>query len=193
MTDDLILAQETLRRRARARRRALALDPGVAGARAADHFPLEALDAPVAGLVVAGYRPRGTEIDSGPLMRRFEALGALMVLPVVAAVDAPLVFREVGAWEDHRLDAAGIRAPPDHNAEWRPDLLIVPLLAFDRSGGRLGQGGGYYDRTLAALRAVGPVRAVGLAFAGQEVRRLDLAPHDERLDAILTEMGYTEV
>ncbi len=190
MTDDLTLAKETLRRRARARRRALALDPTVAGARAADHFPLSA---PAAGLVVAGYRPRGTEIDPGPLTRRFEALGARVVLPVVIGPGAPLAFRDEGAWDAHRPDAGGVLAPPDHLDEQRPDLLIVPLLAFDRRGGRLGQGGGYYDRTLEALRAVGSVRAIGLAFAGQEVAGLDLAPHDQTLDAILTEMGYIEV
>jgi len=190
VTDDLVLAKETLRRRARARRRALTVDPTAAGVRAVDHFPLPAS---ASGLVVAGYRPYGTEIDPEPLMRRLETLGARLVLPVVIAPGAPLAFRDAGAWSEHRLDAGGILAPPDHLAERRPDLLIVPLLAFDRRGGRLGQGGGYYDRTLAALRAAGPVRAVGLAFAGQEVAGLDLAPHDQTLDAILTELGYTEV
>ena len=193
MTDDLTLAKETLRRRARARRRALALDPAVAGARAADHFPVAPFAASAADLVVAGYRPRGMEIDPGPLLLRLEKVGATVVLPVVLAAGAALAFREAGAWDDHRPDAGGILAPGDHLAARRPDLLIVPLLAFDRRGGRLGQGGGFYDRTLAALRASGPVRAIGLAYAGQEVPSLDLAPHDERLDAILTEMGYSEV
>ena len=193
MTDDLNPAKETLRRRARALRRGLALDPSVAGARAADHFPIARFARSAPGMVVAGYRPRGTEIDPGPLLRRLEALGAIVVLPVVTTPGAPLAFRESGAWEDHRPDAGGILAPPEHSATRRPDLLIVPLLAFDRQGGRLGQGGGYYDRTLAALRASAPAQAVGLAFAGQEVSRLDLAPHDERLDAILTEMRYIEV
>ena len=72
-----------------------------------------------------------------------------------------------------------------------PRLVICPLLAFDRAGGRLGQGGGHYDRTLAVLRAQGPVFVLGLAYAGQEVAALDLEPHDQRLDAILTETGYT--
>ena len=72
-------------------------------------------------------------------------------------------------------------------------LVLVPGLAFDPSGGRLGQGGGHYDRTLAALRAHGPVFVLGLAYAGQEVEALVMEPHDQRLDAILTENGYTEV
>ena len=73
MTDDLTLAKAALRRRARARRRALALDPAAAGVRAADHFPIETAGPSAPGLVVAGYRPRGTEIDPWPLLRRLEA------------------------------------------------------------------------------------------------------------------------
>ena len=74
-----------------------------------------------------------------------------------------------------------------------PDLIIVPLLAFDAAGGRLGQGGGYYDRTLEALRAVDsipPIAAVGLAYAGQEMDNLPMKPHDQPLDGVLTEAGY---
>ncbi|MFZ3007447.1 MAG: 5-formyltetrahydrofolate cyclo-ligase, partial [Phenylobacterium sp.] len=71
--------------------------------------------------------------------------------------------------------------------------VIAPLLAFDRKGGRLGQGGGHYDRTLESLRSSRPVFVLGLAYAGQEVEPMDLDPHDQRLDAILTETGYREV
>ena len=74
-----------------------------------------------------------------------------------------------------------------------PSLVICPLLAFDKAGGRLGRGGGHYDRTIAALRAAGPVFMLGLAYAGQEVDALVMEPHDQRLDAILTENGYTEL
>lgn len=76
-----------------------------------------------------------------------------------------------------------IRARVKVEVEW--------LLAFDAAGGRLGQGGGHYDRTLAALRARGQVFVLGLAYADQEVEALDMEPHDQRLDAILTETGYT--
>jgi 5-formyltetrahydrofolate cyclo-ligase len=72
-----------------------------------------------------------------------------------------------------------------------PDLVITPLLAFDLFGGRLGQGGGYYDRTLEALRARKPVVALGLAYAGQQIARAPVEPHDQTLDAILTEKAYT--
>jgi 5-formyltetrahydrofolate cyclo-ligase len=74
-----------------------------------------------------------------------------------------------------------------------PDLVIAPLLAFDRKGGRLGQGAGHYDRTLANLRALKPVFVLGLGYAGQEVAEIPLEAHDQRLDAILTETEYIEV
>ena len=84
-------------------------------------------------------------------------------------------------------------APLDLAGEIAPDLIIVPLLAFDASGGRLGQGGGYYDRTLEALRAldrVPPIAAVGLAYAAQQMDNLPMDPHDQPLDGVLTEAGY---
>jgi 5-formyltetrahydrofolate cyclo-ligase len=74
-----------------------------------------------------------------------------------------------------------------------PNLVIAPVLAFDRHGGRLGQGGGHYDRTLADLRGQRPVFVLGVAFAGQEIEAAPMDPHDQRLDAILTETGYIEV
>jgi 5-formyltetrahydrofolate cyclo-ligase len=76
------------------------------------------------------------------------------------------------------------------DAALSPDLILAPLLAFDRRGGRLGQGGGSYDRTLATLRAAGEVFVIGLAFAGQEIDRVPTEPHDQGLDAILTELAY---
>ena len=74
-----------------------------------------------------------------------------------------------------------------------PNLMITPVLAFDRNGGRLGQGGGHYDRTLANLRKVRPVFVLGLAFAGQEIEHVPMGQHDQRLDAIITETAYIEV
>jgi 5-formyltetrahydrofolate cyclo-ligase len=91
---------------------------------------------------------------------------------------APLVS---GVW--------GIREPPADAPEVFPDILIVPLLAFDRRGYRLGYGGGYYDRTIARLRAVKPVTAAGLAFAAQQIDQVPTTPRDERLDLVLTEGG----
>jgi 5-formyltetrahydrofolate cyclo-ligase len=137
----------------------------------------------------AVYHPRGTELDPFPLAGALARQGVRVLLPVVVDKDQPLVFRVMG---DGPLpkDALGIPSPPPEAEAVRPDLVVTPLLAFDRRGGRLGQGGGYYDRTLAALRAQGPVFVLGLGYAGQELDALPMGPHDQRLDGVLTERGY---
>jgi 5-formyltetrahydrofolate cyclo-ligase len=143
--------------------------------------------------VVGGYRPLGGEIDPGPLMRRLAEGGAALAMPTAVGPDAPLIYR---AWSEGDLlapDAAGVPAPTPAAALAAPDLVIAPVLAFDRTGGRLGQGGGHFDRTLAMLRAAGEVFVVGLAFAGQEIEAIPREPHDEALDAILTEKAYIVV
>lgn len=178
-----------LRRRLRARRRALTAARPHAAAMAAEALP--------AGLlgrfpVVGGYHALGSEMDPAPLIARFVGHGALLALPA-ATPHEPLVFRLVQAGDTAAPDAFGIPSPPAHAPETLPDLLIAPVLAFDAAGGRLGQGGGHYDRTIAAIRRVKPLFVLGLAFAGQEAAELDMAPHDQRLDAILTETGYREV
>ena len=114
-----------------------------------------------------------------------------MALPVTLDRETPLVFRLLT--QEAEPDAFGIPAPPPTAPEVMPDLVIAPLLAFDRRGGRLGQGGGHYDRTLANLRAAKAVFVLGLGYAGQEVERVPMGPLDQRLDAILTEIGYSEV
>jgi 5-formyltetrahydrofolate cyclo-ligase len=179
-----------LRRRLRALRRDLARDGEEASERAAAMAPLDLWPA---APIVAGYRAAGYEIDPAPLLRRLAARGAQVVFPAVTARDAPLVFRE--AVSDERLvaDLVGLPAPPAWAKARVPGLVIAPLLAFDRAGGRLGQGGGFYDRTVRDLRRRGPVTVVGLAFAGQEVDRAPMGPCDERLDGVLTEKGYIEV
>lgn len=171
-----------LRRRAAAH----ASDPE-AGRRLADHFP-DCLW-PKLHSVVAGYHAVRSEIDPAPLMETFWCEQARLALPCVTAPDAPLQFRawapgdvlEAGA---HAIPAPGPRAPV-----LTPALVLVPLLAFDHLGRRLGYGGGYYDRTIASLRAAGEVQVVGLAYAAQRLTRVPSAAHDMRLDWILTEHG----
>lgn len=182
-------AKTLMRLEARALRRSLALAKAAAEL-AAEKFPAERISEIA---VVGGYNPRGAEISAWPLLLRLRDAGARIALPVTVAPDQPLTFRAWGTNEGDTPDALGIPAPPATAEVLSPDLLIVPLLAFDRVGGRLGQGGGYFDRTLAALDASGGVFALGLAYAGQEVARVPMEEHDRPLDAILTEKEYIPV
>jgi 5-formyltetrahydrofolate cyclo-ligase len=139
---------------------------------------------PPSGAVVAGFWPMDGEIDIRPLLTALHARGHAVVLPVTPPRGSALSFRE---WEP---GAALIRerfgTVRTDGKERRPDWLFVPLLAFDRHGGRLGYGGGYYDRTLAALP---DAVAIGCAFAAQEVPHVPMGPHDVRLRAVATERG----
>ena len=179
-----------LRRRLRAERVRLAAKAPAAAEQAAAHLPLERLPA---FAIFAGYHALGAEIDPSPLSRRLSAQGALFALPVCEGPDRPLRFRLREAHVPLVPDALGVPSPPPSAQVVYPDLVIAPLLAFDRRGGRLGQGGGHYDRTLEALRAHKKVFVLGLAYAGQEIDEAPMQPHDQRLDAILTETGYIEV
>ena len=170
----------------RLRRRALAAAQPDAGDRLAAH--LERLPP---GASIAVYRAIGSEIDPQPLAVALAARGRSLCLPVVVARDAPLLFRRWGPGDVLEADAAGCPAPLPLAEVIRPDLILVPLLAFDARGGRLGQGGGFYDRTLDGLRRhPSPPGFIGLAFAGQEIAAVPMASHDQRLDGVLTESGY---
>jgi 5-formyltetrahydrofolate cyclo-ligase len=179
-----------LRRRLRALRRSLAEAAPEAAWRAAEAAPIERLT-PLRGAAL--YYAQGAELDPTPLAERLAAAGMTTALPAARARDGLLQFRAWRPGETLVPDAAGVPAPPDGAAVVTPGLLVAPLLGFDRRGGRLGQGGGHYDRTIANLRARGQVFVLGLAYAGQEVDALPLEPHDQRLDAILTEAGYIAV
>lgn len=183
-------AKTLLRTEMRARRRALAEKHPEACRRAAALLPLEKLPA---FTVVSGYRPQGSEMDPGPVLRLLREKGARLALPVAPGRDTPLIFRAALPGAKLVPDAFGIPSPGPEAEELPPDLVIAPLVAFDRRGYRLGQGGGHYDRTIQNLRRAGAVFVLGLAYAGQEVARVPAEPHDERLDAILTETGYIEV
>ena len=181
--------RDELRRRMRLVRKGLTGAAAQAAQALAGHvaaLPVEGF----AGRVVSVYRAAGSEIDPALLVADLRRRGARIALPVVIARETPLTFRIWTEAQDLVPDAAGIPAPPPDAEAVRPDLVLAPLLAFDRRGGRLGQGGGYYDRTLSALRRSGPLIVVGLAFAGQELDEAPMAPHDEPLDGVLTEDGY---
>ncbi len=180
-------SKQTLRRKLRALRTRLASEAPDAARQAALALPLSDLPP---GASFAAYHPLGSEMDPGPLVQRLRDAGLKFALPVCLAPDQPLVFRLYEGPDTLVPDVIGIPGPAPNAPVIQPDLVITPLLAFDRQGGRLGQGGGFYDRTLAALRAQKTVLVLGLAYAGQEVPALDLEPHDQRMDAILTETGY---
>lgn len=145
---------------------------------------------PEAGAIVAGYWPIRTELDPRPLMQQLVAAGLTTALPATPQPGKPLIFH---LWQEGDPVIEGLYGtsePAPEAPRCEPDILLVPMLAFDNAGYRLGYGGGFYDRSLAALRAINPaVRAVGIAFGAQ---RIDLVPrgeHDARLDAVLTPEG----
>lgn len=163
------------------RKRLAGLDTGAA-ARAA-----EQAGALPPGRIVAVYRAIGSELDVEALSRALVQAGRELCLPVVIERDAPMIFRRWSPGEPLELDEAGVPAPFPLAEVVDPDLIVTPLLAFDERGGRLGQGGGYYDRTFAARP---DALRVGFAYAGQEVNELPAETHDVRLHGVLTETGY---
>jgi len=174
-----------LRREALARRDALPAEARKAAAEtiASRAFPL--VIAP--GAIVSGFMPLKSEINPLPLMRKLADAGAKLALPVAAGRGKPLIMR-AWAWGEPLVPGVwGIRAPPPQAPEAEPDILLVPLLAFDRAGHRIGYGAGYYDLTITRLRAKKPVAAVGLAFAIQEITAVPPTRFDARLDLVLTE------
>jgi len=180
-------SKNDLRAAALARRAALDAEARSEAARtvAARPFPADIAD----GAIVSGYWPIRSEIDPTPLMRALAANGARLALPVVVGRDQPLIFR---AWTpDAQLlrGQLGIMEPSPQSAVVEPDIVLVPLAAFDRAGHRIGYGAGHYDRSLVQLRTSKPILAVGLAFAVQEIEAVPALAHDVRLDLVLTESG----
>lgn len=145
------------------------------------------------GTVIAGYMPAGSEVDPQTLMRRLFARGAALCLPYVETPAAPLIFRRWDIGEELQAGAYGIQVPCQSAEAVSPNLLLVPILAFDRKGYRLGYGGGFYDRTIAELRTLKQIVTVGLAFSGQVRDDLPIEAHDMRLDWIVTESAALRV
>ena len=137
--------------------------------------------------VVAGYSPIRSELDPTPLMQALAAQGARLALPVITARGQSLRFRVWHPGDRLLPGPLGILEPSPAAAEIVPDVLLVPLAAFDRAGHRIGYGAGHYDRTLARLRKSRAVKAIGLAFSGQEVEVVPALQHDVALDYVLTE------
>ncbi|MFK7870709.1 MAG: 5-formyltetrahydrofolate cyclo-ligase [Roseobacter sp.] len=156
--------------------------------RAAGH--LSSLLAGYRGVPLAGYTPIRTEIDPRPAMAEAAAHGPVGV-PVITGAGQPLKFAR---WHPESVMVAGlfgaqIPANPDF---FDPEIVIVPLVAFDAKGGRLGYGGGFYDRTLEGLRQARSTLAIGFAYAEQEAASLPLEATDQPLDLIITETGIID-
>ena len=142
-----------------------------------------------AGTIVSGFASLPEELNVWPLLRRLHGQGFRLAMPVVQAKGQPLLFRAWTPGDAMDKGVWGIPEPKADKPEVEPDILLVPLLAFDAQGRRLGYGGGFYDRTLRLLRSRKEITAVGLAFDEQ---RVDAVPHldyDERLDWVLTPSG----
>jgi 5-formyltetrahydrofolate cyclo-ligase len=178
---DIVLqaAKAAARKLARARRATLTNIE--APARLAE--AMLAQHAPPKGAIIAGYWPMGDEMDPRPLMLALASRGHAIALPVTPPRGQPLAFHAWAPGAALRPGPMGT-SEPVAGEELRPDVLLVPLLAFDRAGRRLGYGGGYYDRTLAALPGAKPI---GIAYAGQEMPEVPAGPQDMRLPLIATE------
>jgi 5-formyltetrahydrofolate cyclo-ligase len=179
---DLAAIKAAARTAAFARRKAAfdAAYPGVAG-------HLSEVLAGYRGVPLAGYMAMRTEIDPTPAMEEAAAHGPVCV-PVIMGAGLPLKFSRWTPDIALRDGPFGAKVPAVDDF-FDPEILIVPLVAFDRSGGRLGYGGGFYDRTLQGLRAKRATLAIGFAFAAQETDSLPLEPTDQPLDMIVTEQG----
>ncbi len=159
-----------------------AVEPRDAALKLIENFPLElATLSPV-----AGYWPVGGEIDGRPLLAALAKAGRTVALPRMESRKGPARFIAWRGSEILSADAFGVPSPPANGADLAPRLFLVPLLAFDRAGRRLGQGGGHYDRIISLNRAHGAI-AVGLAYAEQEMGAVPTGPHDAHLDWIVTQ------
>jgi 5-formyltetrahydrofolate cyclo-ligase len=139
------------------------------------------------GTIVSGYSPMKSEFNPVPLMRQLAVAGASLALPVTPKRGNPLIMRAFAFGDELATGVWGIREPKPESPEVFPDIMLVPLAAFDRTGHRIGYGAGYYDMTIARIRAMKSVTTIGLAFAAQEISKVPATPFDQPLDLVLTE------
>jgi 5-formyltetrahydrofolate cyclo-ligase len=183
---EIAIAKSEARKRAtRVRREAHDIAGGMAANQLASlRFPVS----PAARFdVVSAFFPYKSEIDTRPLLGRLAGEGWTTALPIVIALGEPLVFRRWMPGQPTRPGTWDIPQPTEEAPVVEPDVLLVPMLAFDRRGYRLGYGGGFYDRTLETLRARKTITAIGVAYAAQEVDSVVRGAHDQPLDYVMTE------
>lgn len=187
MNGDIRALKARLRADAAARRAAIPRADAEAAALAVRDRILAAGIVPSGGKV-SGFWPVNDEFDPRPTLEALAACGHTLCLPVVIAKGRPLAFRAWAPGAPLERAAFGLSVPRWDAPPAVPDFLMVPLLAFDRRGFRLGYGGGYFDRTIETLRAhTKPIVALGVAYAAQEVAEVPTLPHDQRLDGVATE------
>jgi len=188
-TSDILEAKRALRARVKVWRAGLSAEARAGAADAVARQGLGFLHPLVEGCVVSAYAPMADEFRVWPLLRRLHGEGLRLAMPVMQGKGRALLFRAWAPGDAMDRGVWGIAEPKADKAVLEPDILIVPLLAFDRQGWRLGYGGGYYDRTLRDLRARKAVIAVGLAHDEQEVDAVPHLDYDQRLDWVLRPSG----
>jgi 5-formyltetrahydrofolate cyclo-ligase len=188
-TADIILQKRALRSRIKTWRSGLEADAAARAADAVAAHGLGFLRLPQKPCVVSGFSSLPDEFRAWPLLRRLHGEGHALAMPVMQGKGLPLVFR---AWAPgDAMDKAvwGIAEPRADKPVLEPDIVLVPLLAFDATGWRLGYGGGYFDRTLRGLRARKSIVAIGLAYDESQVDAVPHLDYDERLDWVLRPSG----
>ncbi|HTM81071.1 5-formyltetrahydrofolate cyclo-ligase [Asticcacaulis sp.] len=187
-----------LRNEMKRRRAAFAQGSPLAGDMLAE-IALDHLDArrqwPAKDVVIGGYWPIQSEINPFPLMQVFKERGYALALPCLVAEgeEFHMIFRRFSLGDDLVSGPFDIHQPADDADEIAPDLVLLPLLAFDEQGWRLGYGGGYYDRVLVRLRAQKDMKAYGVAFSGQQLAEVPFEVHDQPLDGIFTDQSVIHV
>ncbi len=185
MSEILEREKKQLRGSASAARAAAAKATPAAGRQLAERV-LAAGTIPEQG-AISGYWPMGSELDIRPLLLNLHERGQRLCLPVVVRAGAKLAFRLWQPGDELEPAGYGTQVPNEHQPDVIPNILLVPLLAFDREGYRLGYGGGFYDRTLLHWREKRSILAIGIAYAGQEMPAVPRGKHDQPLDLIATE------
>ena len=145
-----------------------------------------------AGQIVSCFWPIQTEVDTVPLIQALHKLGCRICLPIVIGEARPLVFRQWMPDTEMIEGDFGAMTPPESSPILVPDVVLCPLLAFDRQGFRLGYGGGFYDRSIEEIRTLKPVTTAGLAYSVQEVKNVPTEPTDQKLDFLITEKEILE-
>lgn len=190
-TKDLAALKAAARKAASANRKLARVQAGADAAQVIAEQFLHQIS-PTPDRIVSAFLSIGSEVDTAPLIAAVRASGCVLCLPCVIAPETPLVFR---VWHDGDAlveESFGTRAPEATAPAVAPDILVVPLLAYDAAGYRLGYGGGFYDRSLEQLRLAkgqGAVTAVGIGYSGQQIDAVPRGTYDQPLDWIVTEQG----